>query len=123
MGILWNISGVYRNLRVNWCQLVRKFDDDRIKKKNQKLNYDCFKNNLIWSIISVIVIVLWEITVIILKHPVIDLSTIIKDYNFILLTFTALYSLYIKTFVQKLFMCENESEVFTDLKTIINMYK
>lgn len=120
-GIMWNVSGVYRNLRINWCELIKKFNTANIIKDNQKTNFLCFKKNIIWSIISVIIIALWEITIFFLKHSDIDLSTIIKDYNFILLAFTALFSLYIKTFVQKLFMGENEREVFPDLKTILNM--
>jgi len=85
------------------------------------MNFDYFKKNIIWSILSVIIIALWEIIIFFIKHPIIDLSTIIKDYNFILLAFTALFSFYIKTFVQKLFMCKNEYEVFPDLKTILNL--
>jgi len=121
IGILWNISGLYRNLRINWCALIKKFNNDNIIKLNQKMNFDYFKKNIIWSILSVIIIALWEIIIFFIKHPIIDLSTIIKDYNFILLAFTALFSFYIKTFVQKLFMCKNEYEVFPDLKTILNL--
>ncbi len=121
IGILWNITGIYRNLRINWCELIKKFNTNKIIKDNQMANFACFKKNIIFSIISVITIVLWEITIFSLKNPNIDLSTIIKDYNFILLAFTTLFSFYIKIFVQNLFICKNEQEIFPDLKTILNM--
>lgn len=121
VGVLWNISGIYRNLRINWCTLIKKFNCNNIIEINQKMNFDYFKKNIIWSILSVIIIALWEITIFFVKHSYIDLPTIIKDYNFILLAFTALFSLYIKTFVQNLFICKNEREVFPDLKTILNL--
>jgi len=124
LGLTWNLTGIFRNQRLLWTQLLMNFsENENIKKIESYNNYKYYVLNAVGIVFSVILIfglftfVLLNLHKSLLKYETID--EIATNYGFLFVYFVALVGLYIKCIVKQLYCTWNDNGIFPSLKRIM----
>lgn len=123
-GIVWNITGIFRNQRLVWHNLVGLFRTPAISARVYADNFRLLLCNAAGSLVSIGFLCTLCAIIIFNIHPSIIYSEnfrrLLTEYNFFVLSFAALAAFYIKTGFSLLYSSKNKNVyVFPNLETIL----
>ena len=124
LGTVWNITGIFRNQRIIWHDVLPIFNTSSIRQKVSQSNFKCFVYNAVGSITSLTVLCILAIIIVFNIHPEIvkvDIfARLLTEYSFFVLSFAALVAFYIKTCFNFLYASSNKDvNVFPSLDIIL----
>ena len=119
-GLIWNITGIYRDQRVLWNVLIPQFDTPEATKKITDKNYTCYFNNLLWNTISLFVVFGVNAFIFLTINDKTDIKALTTDYWFLIMYYFSLIVLYVKYIFVFLYSNINLNEaMFSPLSSII----
>lgn len=124
LGTVWNITGIFRNQRIIWYDVLPIFNTFSIRQKVSKSNFDCFVYNAAGNVISLAVLCILAVFIVFNIHPEIAkvdiFARLLTEYSFFVLSFVALVAFYIKTVFKFLYASSNKDvNVFPSLDKIL----
>ena len=115
LGVIWNITGIFRNQRIVWNNLVPIFDNSKIRDEVKYKNFKFYFYNIIGNISSIIYIFCISLITIFNIHPTIlqvqNFKSLVTDYNFLLLSFMVLVIFYVKIIWRELYSSKDKPAV------------
>lgn len=125
-GLVFNLTGYYRNRRLMWHLLLKQLDNIETRKKIKKDNFIYVKQNIIGNIISIFVLVIIFTIIMFNIHPELlkedTFKNLITEYNFLIVAFVLLVSYYIRIGFRLLYSSKNQNvEIFPNLSSILNI--
>lgn len=118
LGLMWNITGFFRNNRIDWHSIIKKFSSLE-HKPVLKMSYRFFLLNSIFNILMIIIVVAMFGYVFCNLRPEIisNARSIITDYNFLIIFFATIFSVYCKKHFSYIYTEKGEREkVFPSIK-------
>ena len=123
LGITWNITGLFRNQRLVWTQLLNTLSSDEVKEYERKNNLRYYVGNAIGNIISIVIIFVLFVLVLFNLHDSLLQDEILKslttNFGFLFAYFVVLVGLYLKTILKLLYRTWNDAGIYPSLKKIM----
>ena len=124
LGIIWNVTGINRNQRLMWHELLPEFNQPEITKKVAQNNYRFYMNNIIGNALSLFFLFVILAVIFLNLHPKLMIDDILRiittDYGFLLISFVALVVFYLKIGCSLLYISENNTEkIYPTLESIL----
>lgn len=126
LGILWNITGIFRNQRLVWHRLLTQYDIPDKKADIAKKNFHLYALNILCNLISVflIILLLARIVTNLQKTLVQEKSfiNILSNYGVLVITFLSILGYYIRMLFKNIYSKKDrEQRIYPSLVTILNI--
>ena len=123
LGLIWNITGYYRNRRIMWHKLLPQFKD--LKEQVIKVNFECMVKNFIGNIISIVFLFSMSIFILWNLHPELRngeiLTKLFSDYNFLFIAFAGLFGIYVKGIYKMIYANKDKDNLlFSSLEQLFD---
>ena len=123
LGIIWNITGIFRDQRILWNVLVPKLNTIENAIDVASKNYRCFCGNVIGNATSLLVLFSLIVFIFFSINDKLDIKALTTDYWFLIIYYFTLIALYVKHGFGFLYSNKNMKEaMFPTLAAVIGQY-
>lgn len=121
-GVMWNVTGIFRDQRILWNMILPGFEVHEIKVISTK-NYRYYCENMVGSIISLLSLFSLIVFIFFTINEKLDIRVMTTDYWFLIVYYFSLIALYCKLSFTHLYSHRNKKEpMFPPLSTIIDQF-
>ena len=122
MGLIWNVTGYFRDQRVLWNKIVDGCNDN-ILLAVSKLNFKCYLGNIVGNAFSAITIFISLAIIFFNISLTLDIKSLTTDYWFLIIYLFVILGVYIKYVFGFVYSNKNKGQVlYAPLDDILNQY-
>lgn len=125
-GVIWNLAGISRNQRLNWCRLVKGFDTTELRKRTKDTSFSYFCKEVVFNICSLLMISVCVMVIVFNLHPQVlsKMNQILVDYNFLIIAFISLLTFYINKVFKYSYRAEDyKNKIFLSISETMKIYE